>query len=72
MIYVGAKVWFCPYFAISGIDTPEERKSKRITGIISFVNWKHHVFTVQYESGGTTQLESFKFCDIGQAVKVIG
>lgn len=70
MICVGAKVQFCPHYMISSIDTPEERRAKCITGTISFVNWEHSLFIVEYESGGTTQLEAFKIYDIGRNVRL--
>lgn len=70
MISTGAKVRFCPHFDRKEYDTPAEQRAKAVTGRISYVNWNHRVFTVEYESGGTTQVEAFKFFDIGNVVTI--
>lgn len=72
MISVGAKVRFCPACDIGMNDTPEERAEKKITGTVFYVNRDHSVFWAEYAAGNTRQVESFKFVDIGKAVKIIG
>ena len=67
MISVGAKVRFCPHYMRKEHDGGN---MQRITGTISYVNWNHKVFTVEYKSGDTTQIEAFKFFDIGNAVTI--
>ena len=72
MIDIGQKVRFIPYWNISGIDTPKERKEKEITGKVIYVNRKHKQFTVKYSScGGAEQKETFKMSQIGQDVHIV-
>lgn len=72
MIGEGMKVRFIPAFAQSKIDDEAERRRKTVTGTIFMVNWEHRLFWVEFECGGTRQVESFQFMDIGQAVSICG
>ena len=72
MIGEGLKVRFIPTFARNMHDTIEELAEKTITGTICYINWEHQNFTVEFDCGGTKQKESFRFWEIGKAVKVIG
>lgn len=72
MIKVGKKVRFVPSINDSVVLNPEERKLLMIPGYVRYVNWEHEWFEVEFDCGGTKQRESFKFCDIGSAVKVCG
>lgn len=71
MIGGGMKVRFTPFYAINSIS-PEETARQRITGTVTLVNWKHRMFTVEYECGDSIQRESFKFSQIGKDVTVCG
>lgn len=42
-----------------------------VTGTVTYVNEAHYWFSVEYELGGIKRRTSFKFVDIGDAVKVI-
>ena len=69
MIEVGQKVRFDPFDYICGLGALEVRGSE-VTGTVVGVYEKHKWFSVEY--GDPKQRASFKFCDIGQAVRVIG
>lgn len=71
-IRIGMKARFCPDFLKSCNDSKAERAAKAVTGIVSYVNWDHRVFTVEYKSGSTIQTEAFKFYDIGKSVTLYG
>ena len=67
-VSVGQKVQFDPFDDIKGFGLNEFRKT--ITGTIIAVYPKHQWFLVEY---GIHKLRtSFKFCDIGDGVEVIG
>ena len=72
MIGEGMKVRFVPCFDIRRTDDMAEIRSKTVTGTISYINWEHKMFLVEYPSGGTTQRESFKFWQIGSEVQLCG
>ncbi len=72
MIGIGMKVQFIPAILPSGIMTPAEKKKATIDGTVVYINWENRYFTVEYDCGNTKQHESFKFCDIGQAVTICG
>lgn len=72
MIGEGMKVRFVPYYAYSQIASTEENWRNAVTGTICYINWEHKYFTVEYDCGGTIQKESFKFWEIGKAVKLCG
>lgn len=69
MICVGEKVRFDPYEHITGIDI-ECMRGHFVTGEVVEVNYRHKWFSVEY--GCPAMRTSFKFCDIGSVVKVIG
>ena len=69
MITVDEKVQFDPFEAVTGFAS-EDNKGKMVTGTVVMVNYANKWFSVEYECGGKTQRISFKFCDIGQVVKV--
>ena len=72
MIGEGMKVLFIPGFNCSKMISPAERKAASITGIITYINWEHKCFWVEFDCGGTKQRETFKFVDVGTAVTVCG
>lgn len=71
MITVDEKVQFDPFEAITGFAS-EDNRGKLVTGTVVYVNYANKWFSVEYECGGEKQRISFKFCDIGKAVKVCG
>lgn len=68
MVAVGQKVRFDPFACTVGIDIGYSRCE--VTVRIVEVNDKHKWFSVEY--GDPKMRTSFKFCDIGQAVKIVG
>ena len=72
MIGIGMKVRFVPHFNCGLMDSQEELEPNTITGKIIYINWEHKCFAVEFKCGDTIQHESFKFCQIGSAVKVRG
>ena len=68
MITVGEKVCFDPFEYIKGQDIAFYRKN--IIGEVVEVNYKHKWFSVEY--GCPAMRTSFKFCDIGTEVKIVG
>lgn len=71
MIKIGQTVRFVPGWNTSLVDTEEERREKEVTGEIVFINNQHQCFTVAYPCGGTVQKETFKFTQIGEAVRIV-
>lgn len=72
MIGEGMKVQFIPATLPSGILTPAEKKKAMVVGTVDYINYQHKYFSVAYKCGKTKQHESFKFCDIGKTVTIIG
>jgi hypothetical protein len=68
-VKVGQKVRFDPLGYICGMGSLEVR-GNYVTGTVVMVNRPHKWFSVEY--GEPKQRTSFKFCDIGEAVTVIG
>jgi hypothetical protein len=68
MVEVGQKVRFDPFQFTKGFDISFSRYE--VTGRIVEVNEGHKWFSVEY--GDPKMRTSFKFCDIGQAVKIVG
>lgn len=69
MIKVGQKVEFDPFKETTGFCS-ELNRGNPVTGTVVMVNRPHMVFFVEY--GKPKATTAFKFCDIGQAVKVCG
>lgn len=69
MIFIGEKVRFDPYEYIGGVDI-EFLRGHLVVGEVVEVNYAHKWFSVEY--GCPAMRTSFKFCDIGSVVKVIG
>ena len=69
MVQVGQKVRFDPFNTFIGCGA-DMITGNLVTGTVVMVNVPHKWFSVEY--GEPKQRASFKFCDIGQAVKVIG
>lgn len=68
LVAVGQKAQFDPWDGISGTGVKEFRKV--VTGTVIAVYPEHKWFSVVY---GVHKLRtSFKFCDIGDGVKVFG
>lgn len=72
MICIGMKASFCSTFVPGAQWSHGYDPSEVATGRIVYINWKHKYFTVEFKCGDTMQRESFKFSQIGQAVKVRG
>lgn len=72
MIGEGMKVRFVPSFNDSKTLTPQERREMSVTGVVTYINWEHQNFCVEFGHSGTKQRETFLFRDIGEAVTVIG
>ncbi len=68
MIVVGDTVQFDPFETMTGFAS-EDNKGNLVVGTIVYVNYEHKWFSVEY---GNKQRTSFKFCDIGEAVKICG
>ena len=71
MITVDDKVQFDPFEVITGFASDLNR-GNIVTGTVVMVNYANKWFSVEYECGGGKQRTSFKFCDIGKAVKICG
>lgn len=69
MVEVGQKVWFDPFEVLTGFSS-EDHKGTIVTGTVVLVNEEHKWFSVEY--GNPKMRTSFKFCDIGKAVKICG
>ena len=69
MVKVGQKVQFDPLNYICGLGA-EEVRGTIVTVTVVDVYEKHKWFSVEY--GDPKQRASFKFCDIGEAVTVLG
>lgn len=69
MVRVGQRVRFDPYEYITGYGSDLIRGTK-VNGTIVMVNEEHRWFSVEY--GDPKARTSFKFCDIGERVKVVG
>ena len=67
-IRVGQKVRFDPFVHVFGFGVDELRYD--VTGTVVEVFYEHKWFSVEY--GDPKQRISYKFCDIGERVKVIG
>lgn len=69
MIKVGQKVRFDPFAEVRGFCSGDF-KGDYVTGTVVMVNEPHKWFSVEY--GFPKMRTSFKFCQIGQAVKICG
>jgi hypothetical protein len=69
-ILEGMKVSFVPGFVPFADWSLNQCKDEYITGTITYINWEKRNFTVEFDCGGTTQREAFKFSQIGEEVKV--
>lgn len=68
MVCVGDKVRFDPFEHDKGQDFGFYRHN--VIGEVVEVNYKHKWFSVEY--GCPAMRTSFKFCDIGTEVKIVG
>ena len=68
MIKVGQKMCFIPHWDIVLHDDKKTRKAKTVTGVVTIVNYKHKIFWCEYDHYCSKQVETFKFCDIGDVV----
>ena len=68
MVCVGEKVRFDPFEHDKGPDIGAFRTT--LIGEVVEVNYAHKWFSVEY--GCPAMRTSFKFCDIGRVVKIIG
>lgn len=69
MAKVGQKVRFDPFYYIVGYAS-ESVRGNLVTGTVVEVYEDHKWFSVEY--GDPKAGASFKFCDIGERVKIIG
>ena len=69
MIQIGQKVQFDPLAFVTGFCSMDN-KGNLVTGTVVFVNKWGKWFSVEY--GEPKMRTSFKFCDIGKDVKIIG
>lgn len=69
MVTVDDKVWFDPFVQSMGFASDLNR-GHYVTGTVVMVNYEHKWFSVEY--GVPKMRTSFKFCDIGEAVKLCG
>ena len=69
MVEVGQKVRFDPFLCIMGYGA-DLCRGTIVTGTVVMVNEPHRWFSVEY--GNPKARISFKFSDIGTAVKVCG
>lgn len=72
MMGVGMKARFVPMYDESVKLTAAERRESTVTAYISYINWEHKYFVVEWNSNGCACRESFKFGDIGKKVTVGG
>lgn len=70
-IWEGLKVVFVPGFA-PFVDWSLTRcKDEYVSGEITYINWEHQTFMVEFDCGNTKQRESFKFSQFGGEVKAL-
>lgn len=69
MVICGDMVEFDPFGEVTGFASDDYR-GNIVTGTVVFVNYKNEWFSVEY--GNPKMRTSFKFCDIGKAVKICG
>ena len=68
MIHLGQKVKFGPFEEQTGFASLD-CKGNYVTGTVVYVNERHKWFSVEY--GEPKARTSFKFCDIGEGVKIL-
>lgn len=73
-LQIGAKVTFVPFIEDTRPRTIAEIRDARrkASGTVSYINAPHKYFTVEFDWHGQILRESFKFCDIGEAVIIDG
>ena len=69
MVIIGDTVEFDPFETITGFAS-EDNKGNLVKGTVVFINYANKWFSVEY--GDPKARTSFKFCDIGTAVKICG
>ena len=69
MIEVGQKVLIKPFQHIRCYG--QASTDLEVEGIVHFVHRTHHWFNVEHDIGAGKQLLSYKFDDIGTAVKLV-
>ena len=69
MISIDDKVMFDPFECITGFASADH-KDNTVTGVVTFVNYGHKWFSVEY--GDPKLRASFQFWDIGKSVKICG
>ena len=68
MVEVGQKVRFDPFDFAHGYGC-EQVRGNMVIGTVVMVNEPHRWFSVEY--GNPKARVSFKFCDVGEAVKLV-
>ena len=69
MIFIDDEVEFDPFGEVTGFAS-EDIRGNLVAGKVVYVNYGHEWFSVEY--GDPKMRTSFKFCDIGKAVKICG
>ena len=74
MVCIGTRVHFVPFIEDTRPRTINEIRDARrkASGTVIYINKPHKYFTVEFNWHGQKMRESFKLCDIGEAVEVIG
>ena len=70
MVRVGQKVQFDPFEYIQSFGSSDHRGGIAV-GTVVLVNYENQWFSVEYGEKPTLRT-SFKFCDIGQVVTILG
>lgn len=68
----GMKVSFVPGFVPFADWSLAKCSDEYIDGVITFINWDHQNFTVEFDCGSTKQREAFKFSQLGGEVRLNG
>ncbi len=71
MIEMGQAVRFKPFEDTKGFGS-RDNTQEPVTGKVVYINEPHKWFTAEYNCNGVKLRKSFKFWDIGKAVKVCG
>lgn len=71
MIEVGQKVRFDPFDDTKGFGS-RSNKGNTVTGTVVYVNRENAWFLAEYLCAKEKVRTSFKFCDIGERVKICG
>ena len=73
-LHIGAKVIFVPFIEDTRSRTIKEIKDarKKASSSVIYINEPHKYFTIEFVWNGYKMRESFKFCDVGEVVEIVG